>query len=216
MDGNVTRNGITADLEAMKTAGIGGAQIFDVGQGVPAGPIDYNTPEWRDLMVHAIAEGKRLGLEVTMHNCAGWSSSGAPWVLPADAMKRITSSTVAVSQSDAASTPLPNPPTTGGFYRDIAVYVLRGTVKTGAIGSLTGLGANPGPVERLDWAKAEVVSTVGPDKIRGWPGQDPGRRHARCSPAGGDPHAPPHRRNVDWLPERRESGQRAWLRSRQA
>ena len=31
MNGNVTREGITADLEAMKRVGIGGAQIFNVG-----------------------------------------------------------------------------------------------------------------------------------------------------------------------------------------
>src|SRR5690348_13530838 len=43
MDGNVTREGITADLEAMKKAGIGGAQMFHVSQGIPPGPVGYNT-----------------------------------------------------------------------------------------------------------------------------------------------------------------------------
>ena len=36
MNGNVTREGITADLEAMARIGIGGAQIFDAGCDIPA------------------------------------------------------------------------------------------------------------------------------------------------------------------------------------
>lgn len=166
MDGNITREGITADLEAMRTAGIGGAHIFDVGQGVPSGPIAYNTPAWRDLMTFAIAEGKRLGLEMTMHNCAGWSSSGGPWVQPEDAMKRITASTIAVTGTNLATTAVPTPPSVGGFYRDIAVFVLSGDIEPGAIGSLTGLGPNPGPIERLDWPSAQVVEVLAPEKIR--------------------------------------------------
>ncbi|CAG0955363.1 partial Putative beta-glucuronidase, partial [Anaerolineae bacterium] len=47
MNGNVTRAGITADLEAMKQIGLGGAQIFNVSEGIPEGPIAYNSDEWR-------------------------------------------------------------------------------------------------------------------------------------------------------------------------
>src|SRR3569832_2302424 len=71
MDGNITKEGITLALEAMKTAGIGGAHIFDVGHGVPAGKFIYITPEWRDLMAFALTEAKRLALDMTMHNCVG-------------------------------------------------------------------------------------------------------------------------------------------------
>ena len=45
MNGNVTKEGITADLEAMAEIGLGGAQIFDAGCDIPAGPLAYNTPE---------------------------------------------------------------------------------------------------------------------------------------------------------------------------
>src|SRR6266851_1952397 len=74
MDGNITREGITADLEAMKKAGIGGAQIFHVSQGIPPGPVGYNSPVWRQMVAHAVKEADRLGLEICIHNCAGWSS----------------------------------------------------------------------------------------------------------------------------------------------
>ena len=53
MNGNVTKEGITADLEAMAEIGLGGAQIFDAGCDIPAGPIAYNSPEWFDVVKHA-------------------------------------------------------------------------------------------------------------------------------------------------------------------
>ncbi len=37
MNGNVTKEGITLDLEAMKSAGIGGIFNFDVGTDIPKG-----------------------------------------------------------------------------------------------------------------------------------------------------------------------------------
>ena len=38
MNGNVTKEGITCDFEALAKAGIGGVQMFDVGCDVPPGP----------------------------------------------------------------------------------------------------------------------------------------------------------------------------------
>ena len=38
MDGNFSREGVTADLEAMRRAGIGGAIFMEVDVGIPAGP----------------------------------------------------------------------------------------------------------------------------------------------------------------------------------
>ena len=47
MDGNLTREGITADLEAMKQAGIGRAIYMEEGVGVPRGPVKFMSPEWQ-------------------------------------------------------------------------------------------------------------------------------------------------------------------------
>src|SRR6185369_2949364 len=121
MNGNVTRDGITADLEAMKRVGIGGAQIFNVDSGIPHGPVQFMSPESRELFKHAIREADRLGLEICLHNCAGWSSSGGPWNTPEFAMQKIvTSETRTVGPSSFSAT-LPRPETNLGFYRDIAV-----------------------------------------------------------------------------------------------
>src|SRR5215469_11375855 len=79
-NGNITSNGITADLEAMQRVGIGGVLIMEVDQGAPKGPADFGKVRWRGLFQHMLAEAHRLGLEVNMNNDAGWCGSGGPWI----------------------------------------------------------------------------------------------------------------------------------------
>ncbi len=67
MDGNLTREGITADLEAMRAAGLGGVVICEVNVGVPRGPVEFMSPEWRRLFKHVVREAERLGLEITLN-----------------------------------------------------------------------------------------------------------------------------------------------------
>ena len=78
LNGNLTRGGITAVLEAMKRAGIGGMTVMEVDQGAPKGAVGFMSDEWRALFMHLVAEANRLGLEVNMNNDAGWNGSGAP------------------------------------------------------------------------------------------------------------------------------------------
>src|SRR5579862_4816783 len=68
MNGNITKEGITADLEAMQRVGIGGAEIFNAGEGIPAGPVKFNSPEWHEMFSFAVKEANRLGLELCVHN----------------------------------------------------------------------------------------------------------------------------------------------------
>lgn len=125
MAGNVTKSGITADLEAMADAGIGGAIMFDAGLGtrwgVPEGPIVFNTPEWYAMVKFAASEAKRLGLELGMANCSGWANSGGPWNTPANAMKTVCWTETAVEGGKAVKVALPQPADDVGFYSDIAV-----------------------------------------------------------------------------------------------
>ncbi|MBR3222681.1 MAG: hypothetical protein IKF72_10670 [Kiritimatiellae bacterium] len=119
MNGNVTKAGITADLEAMAEIGIGGAHIFDVSIGIPKGPVDFNSPAWFDCVRWAAHEAKRLGIELGLSNCSGFSSSGGPWVTPEDSMKRL------VWTEGTARSSLPPFAETNGFYRDVAVVAFR-------------------------------------------------------------------------------------------
>ena len=121
MNGNVTREGITADLEAMKEIGIGGATVFDAGCGVPRGKVRFGSQEWFGLMNHAAKEAKRLGLELATTTCSGWSCAGGPWIPPSMGMKKLayTETTVRGGRRvEVKLEPIPNP---HGFAKDIAV-----------------------------------------------------------------------------------------------
>jgi len=124
LNGNTSKEGITADLEAMKRAGIGGVQIFNVDCGIPDGPIPVMSPQWQEHTRHAIAEAARLGLEVCIHNCPGWSSSGGPWVTPEHAMQMLTWTERDVEGPGRISIRLDQPATRQGYYRDIAVIAM--------------------------------------------------------------------------------------------
>jgi hypothetical protein len=122
MNGNVSAQGITLDLEAMARVGVGGVQMFDVGTGIPKGPVATLSPEWIRLVEHAAAECNRLGLSFTMHNCPGWSSSGGPWVTPDRAMQQLVWSETVVEGGRRVETALPKPFAKIGYYKD--AYVL--------------------------------------------------------------------------------------------
>ena len=125
MNGNITKDGITADLEAMARVGIGGAQIFNAAEGIPHGPVQFNSPEWRALVKHAATEANRLGLELCIHNCAGWSSSGGPWNTPEHGMQVVVTSEKQVQGPLHFDGTLPRPQTKLDCYQDIAVLAFR-------------------------------------------------------------------------------------------
>lgn len=136
MNGNVTREGITADLEAMAQAGLGGALIFNLAGphhkcDTPAGPADYLGPVWLDRMKHAATEAERLGLEFGMHNCAGWATTGGPWITPELAMQKLVSSETTVDGGSHIELMLPQPEVTLGHYRDIAVFAMPAAIDGG-------------------------------------------------------------------------------------
>ncbi|MBQ6011429.1 MAG: hypothetical protein IJL17_23060 [Kiritimatiellae bacterium] len=121
MNGNVTKEGITADLEAMARVGIGGAQIFDAGLALPKGPVAFASDAWFDCLVHADREAKRLGIDLCIANCSGWTSSAGPWITPELSMKYVVDTTVRVRGGERFDGRLPLPKKTNGFYEDIAV-----------------------------------------------------------------------------------------------
>lgn len=92
MDGNLTREGITADFSAMQRAGIGGVIFIEVNVGIPRGPVKFMSPEWQDLFAHAVAEADRLGLEFALATGPGWCGTGGPWVKPEEAMQHLVAS----------------------------------------------------------------------------------------------------------------------------
>lgn len=127
MSGCVSRDGITADLEAMKRVGVGGAFIFHVGQLPIDGPVKFRSDEWWALMRFAAAEADRLGLELGFHNCPGWSSSGGPWIPVEKSMQKVVWSEQNFEGPGKFDGVLPQPVVDAkwNFYRDIAVLAVR-------------------------------------------------------------------------------------------
>jgi hypothetical protein len=121
LNGNITKEGITADLEAMKQVGIQEAQIFNVDMGYQHGPVDFLSDEWLGLVEFAALEAKRLGLELGIHNGAGWSLSGGPWITPEYAMQTLVFSELSIEGGTLLKANIPQPVTRLGYYRDIAV-----------------------------------------------------------------------------------------------
>ncbi len=135
INNNVTRKGITADLEAMKRVGIGGVLIMDIdlkviGDGTPEGPVKFMDEQWKELFLFSVREAKRLGLEINMANDAGWTGSGGPWITPEYAMQTVVSSDTTVNGGRMVELSLPQPPSKGDFYRDIATLAVQDQVNS--------------------------------------------------------------------------------------
>ena len=90
--GNISKYGITRDLETMKAVGIDEPFVTNIyGKRAAQGPVKVFTEEWWDCMVHAANEAKRLGMHIGYFNCPGWSQSGGPWVKPTETMRYLVS-----------------------------------------------------------------------------------------------------------------------------
>ena len=120
-NGNISREGITADLEAMERVGIGGVILMEVSLSVPPGGHEFFSPEWRGLFKHAVEEADRLGLVISMNSAPGWTGSGGPWVTPEQSMQKVVFSETTVSGPKRIALALPQPDAVLGYYQDIAV-----------------------------------------------------------------------------------------------
>ncbi|MCK5065835.1 MAG: glycosyl hydrolase [Bacteroidales bacterium] len=110
MDGNLSKEAMTADLESMKEAGIGNLVFLEVNVGVPRGKVDFLSEEWQDHFSHAVKEAERLGIEITMGVGPGWTGSGGPWVKMEESMKHLVASSTTIQGPGRCSTILALPP----------------------------------------------------------------------------------------------------------
>jgi hypothetical protein len=123
-NGMVSRDGIRRDLESMAEMGIGGAEIFHLGERYEHlhGTVRFNSPEWYDTWRFVLETARPLGLEMGIHNCDGWSQSGGPWVTPESSMKQLVwTLTDAEGGGEQQSIALPRPKAVLDYYEDVAV-----------------------------------------------------------------------------------------------
>jgi len=124
MNGNITKEGIKADLEWMNRIGIGGFQNFDAALNTPQvveKRLVYMTPEWKDAFKYATTLADELGLEMAIAASPGWSETGGPWVPPAQAMKKFVWSETRVEGGQPFTGVLAKPPSTVGPYQNAAI-----------------------------------------------------------------------------------------------
>src|SRR4051794_39200450 len=74
-NGDVSREGLSADIEAMHAIGIGGAIILCTGFG-SQGPVRYMSPLWYELTNHVLIEAERMGMLIDLNNDDGWADAG--------------------------------------------------------------------------------------------------------------------------------------------
>ena len=116
MDGNMSKEGITEDLESMKTAGISNVIFLEVNVGVPCGPVDFLSETWLTLFNHAVDECRRLNIAMTLGIGPGWTGSGGPWVTANESMQELVSSSIDVSGTDRRKIILPVPKNKKPFF----------------------------------------------------------------------------------------------------
>jgi hypothetical protein len=125
MSGNITKAGITADLEAMKQIGLAGTLFMNVSVALPTDLVekkDFMTLAWQECFQHMLNESARLGLDFGSALCDGWGNAGGPTIPPELAMQRLTWSETRVrgGQTVEVAKLLP-PESLFDYYRDVAV-----------------------------------------------------------------------------------------------
>jgi len=130
MNGNITKEGIKADLEWMKRVGIGGFQNFDAKLKTPQivqKRLVYMTPEWKDAFLYATKLADSLNLEMAIAGSPGWSESGGPWVTPAGAMKKFVWSEIQINGGQLFKDTVPKPISATGNFKNIGVNRVEGS-----------------------------------------------------------------------------------------
>ncbi len=126
MHGAVSKEGITADLEAMKEIGIGGAYLMpikDTSSVIPFQPVVRQlTPEWWAMVKFAMQEAKRLDLKLAMHVSDGFALAGGPWITPDLSMQKIVWTKTYIKADQARKIKLSRPDANENYYKDIAVF----------------------------------------------------------------------------------------------
>jgi len=110
MSDNLSVDGVTKDLEAMKKVGINRVFIGNIWQDdIKPGKVKIFTDEWWAVLHAALKKATELNIEVGIFNSPGWSQSGGPWVKPDQAMRYLSSSEIRVKGPAKLVKVLPKP-----------------------------------------------------------------------------------------------------------
>ncbi len=99
MGGQVTKEGIVKDLDWFKRIGISSATVFGMADSttpwarrigdIPTHGMHPFDERWWRLFAFACREGKKRGIDIGIHNCPGYTSTGGPWIPSRLAMREL-------------------------------------------------------------------------------------------------------------------------------
>lgn len=130
-----TKEGITADLESFKRAGVGGVIYYDQSHGKAEKALDAFSPEWWQMLRFSAEEAKRLNLTFEIHLSNGYVAGG-PWIGKENSMKRLTATETKIGGNRFFEGKLTEPVNSGEFFRDVAVLAFPAKSGTGHTSSM--------------------------------------------------------------------------------
>jgi hypothetical protein len=121
MDGHVTREGITLDLEMLKRRGFRGAFCTGTDSGIPSGPVKPGSNAWWDVIKHTTREAERLGLELVFQNPEVFSDDKSTLIPPEYRKQQLVWSEMTLPVYRKVNVKLPQPAQKLKYYQDISI-----------------------------------------------------------------------------------------------
>lgn len=114
IEGNISKEGVIKDLEAMKKAGINRAFIANIGGTGTGDPnslykVEFMSDEWWNITHAALKRASELDIEIGIFNSPGWSQSGGPWISDKETMRYLAFSQAVVKGSGEISVKIDQP-----------------------------------------------------------------------------------------------------------
>lgn len=130
MHASYSKEGITADLQAMAENNIAGAYFTPIkAQTDPPlfdPPAETLTPEWWEMFRHLVAEAKKYGIQIAMFPNDGFATAGGPWITPEKSMQKVVyaDTTIVVNRRGKVQVELPQPEKLYDYYEDIQLFAI--------------------------------------------------------------------------------------------
>ena len=115
-----TREGITADLEAFKKAGLGGVIYYDQSHGNAENACDGFSAKWWSMLRFAAEEAKRLGLSFEV-SCSNGFVAGGKWITPEYGMQRLVETNTLIHGGKRFVGKLAAPTSQYSYLKEVAV-----------------------------------------------------------------------------------------------
>ncbi len=127
MHGAVSKEGIKADLEAMKQIGLGGAYLMPI-KGVEGSdyphPVSQLSPEWWKMVGYSLHIADSIGLKLGMHISDGFALAGGPWIKPEESMQKVVFTDTIVNGGKIKNLQLTQPEVVQNYYEDIQILAI--------------------------------------------------------------------------------------------